>query len=89
MRTSLNEIKQIEDHLFNEVDPQESVLFEARLILNLQFADNVKWQHQTYQLVKQYGRKKLKAELEVVHQQLFTQTEHGSFAQKIRALFSW
>jgi hypothetical protein len=89
MRTSLNEIKQIEDHLFNEVDPQESVLFEARLILNPQFADNVKWQQQTYQLVKQYGRKKLKAELEVVHQQLFTQTEHRSFAQKIRALFSW
>lgn len=87
MRTSLNEIKQIEDHLFNQVDPGEAVLLEARLILNPQFADNVKWQQQTYHLVKQYGRKKLKAELDAVHQQLFTQAVHRSFAQKIRALF--
>lgn len=87
MRTSLNEIKQIEDHLFSEADPQESVLFEVKLILDPHLAGNVKWQQQTYALIKQYGRKAIKAELEAVHQQLFTEHKHRSFAQKIRALF--
>lgn len=88
MRTSLNEIKQIEDHLFNQADPQDSVLFEAKLILDSRLYENVTWQQKTYTLVKQYGRKKLKAELEAVHQQLFTHQEHQSFAQKILALFN-
>jgi len=88
MRTSLNEIKQIEDHLFNQADPQDTVLFEAKLILDSGLQENVTWQQKTYTLVKQYGRKKLKAELEAVHQQLFALKEHRSFAQKIRALFS-
>ena len=87
MRTSLHEIKQAEDYLLNEIDPQDKLLFEARLILSPQLREDVLWQQQTYTLVKQYGRKKLKAELEALHQQLFTQKQHQSFAQKIKSFF--
>jgi hypothetical protein len=38
-------------------------------------------------LVQQYGRKKLKAEIESVHQQLFGEPLHQTFRQKIMHLF--
>lgn len=88
MRTSLIETEQIEAHLLQLSDPGDSLVFEARLLLEPELREKVQWQKETYHLVKLYGRDQLKREIENVHQKLFTQPEHRSFSQKIRQLFS-
>ena len=87
MRTSLNEIKEIDDHVLKLAPPDEALLFEAKLIINPALHEQVMWHRQTLGLVKQYGRNNLKAEIEAVHQKLFSQPEHEGFRQKIMRLF--
>ena len=87
MRTSLNNIKLIDDYLFSKIPQGDKLVFEAKLILNPDLADGLLWQQQTHAIVNQYGRKKLKAEIENVHQQLFNDLEHKSFKQRILSLF--
>ena len=87
MTTSWNETRHIESVIMRTATPGGILLFEAELILDEGLADKVIWQQKTYDLIKQYGRKQLKAEIETVHQQLFTQPEHSSFSLKIRQLF--
>jgi hypothetical protein len=87
MRTSLNETEQIEAHLLKHSEPGDTLVFEARLLLEPELKDKLLWQQRTYTLVQHYGRQQLKQEIEVVYQKLFTQPEHLSFRQKIRKLF--
>ena len=85
MRTSLNEIKQIEAHLLNEQSHEQTLLFEAQLLLDNQLKEKLLWQQKTYALVKLYGRKKLKEELEQVHQQIFN--TQPTFRTRILSFF--
>jgi hypothetical protein len=87
MRTSLINIAQIEAHLLKRQQPGDALLFDARLVLDPDLHDDVAAQHQVYTLVQQYGRRKLKQEIEAAHLQLFTQPEHLSFKQKITRFF--
>jgi hypothetical protein len=88
MMTSWNETKQIEAHLLGTANNGEALLFEAKLMLDNNLADKVIWQQKAYDTIQQFGRRQLKKEIETIHQKLFTQPEHISFAQKIRRLFS-
>lgn len=87
MRTSLNDIQQIEDYLLQYAGKTDRALFEARLILQPALQEDLVWQQKTFEIIKQYGRRRLKAEIETVHQQLFTEPEHHSFCSKIMAMF--
>jgi len=87
MRTSLNNIAQTEAYLLKSANPANSLLFEAKLLLDRDLQTRVSQQQQVYTLVQQYGRKQVKAEIEAVHQQLFNRPEHLSFRQKIARLF--
>ena len=87
MRTSLNEIQQIDDYLLQYAGKADRALFEARLILQPALQENLQWQQKTYDIIKQYSRRRLKAEIESVHQQLFTEPEHISFRRKILGIF--
>jgi hypothetical protein len=87
MRTSLNEIEQIEDHLLQKLNGEEELLFQANLLLNKSFADDFHWQKKSYQLIHTYGRLQLRQEIEKVHQKLFSKPDYRTFRQKIIALF--
>ncbi|WPU96003.1 hypothetical protein SNE25_10780 [Mucilaginibacter sabulilitoris] len=87
MRTSLNNITLIERRLFKKQAPADALLFEAKTLIDKELHANVSAQLQVYSLVNEYGRKQLKQEIEIVHQQLFTQPEHLSFRQKIARIF--
>lgn len=87
MPTSWNDTLQIENYLGKNKSNGDALVFEARLILEPALADKMKWQQQAYTLIKNYGRQQLKQEIELVHEQLFTQKAHTSFSQKIKALF--
>ena len=88
MRTSLNEIQQIDDYLFKYAGEADAILFEASLILEPALHEKMMWQQKVYDLITQYSRRQLKTEIKAVHQKLFSTPEHSSFAQKIRAFFS-
>jgi hypothetical protein len=85
MRTSLIETKQIDDYLFHSADAH---LFEAKLILQPALREKMQWQQRAYEVIQAFGRQQLRAEIEAVHQKLFSEPEHRGFSQRIRALFS-
>lgn len=85
MRTSLNEIKAIEDHLLGHADTGSSLVFQANMILNAGLRDQVHSQHAAYKVVQVYGRKQIRAEIEAVHQALMDRPDN--FMQKIIRLF--
>jgi hypothetical protein len=87
MRTLLNEIKLIDNHLFNQANAGDALLFDAMLILNPALKENVLWQKKTHAIIQQYSRKKLKAEIDSAHQRLFTEPAHKTFRQRIWGLF--
>jgi len=83
----LNEIKLIDEHLFNNGSTENALLFDAMRIINPVLNEQIAWQKHTHKIVQQYGRKQLKAEIEAVHQQLFKEPEHKSFRQRILRFF--
>jgi hypothetical protein len=87
MRTSLNNIKEIDDHVLGLHSPQDGLLFEAKMILDPKLKLDVALHAQTLTLVQQYGRKQLRADIEVVDNQLFTRPEHSNFRQNILRFF--
>jgi len=87
MRTSLNNIKAIEDHLFGFNAPGDSLVFEVRMILNSSLRDEVQQQKDTYDIIRQYSRKQLKAEIAAVQNKLTHEPQHRGFMQKIINLF--
>jgi hypothetical protein len=87
MRTSLNEIKEIDDHLFQSAPSADAFLFEAKMMLDKSMCDKVRQQQEAHLMIQQYGRKKLVAEIAAVHRQLFRDTRPHSFAGKILHLF--
>ena len=88
MRTSLHEIKLIDDHIFNKATIEDKLVFDAMLILDPQLDEKIFWQKRTHAAVKQYARKKLKAEIDSVHRKLFSEPKHQSFRQRILSLFN-
>ncbi|MDR0265732.1 MAG: hypothetical protein LBJ04_21140 [Sphingobacterium sp.] len=87
MMTSWNETQQIEAYIFEIAQPEDVLLFEAKLLLDEELADKVTAQQKTYAAIRQFGRKQLKMEIEAVQQRLFTHPQHNSFSQKIIRLF--
>ncbi len=87
MRTSLNEIEQIEQHLLGQASNEESLLMEAKISLNPDLAQKVSMQQESYALVREYGRKKLRAEIGQVERKLFEYPGFKSFRQRIFDLF--
>lgn len=85
MRTSLTETEQIEAHLLQQTSPGDALVFEARLLLDDELADKLHWQKTAYSIVKLYGRKQLRKEIETAHQTLFNTDK--SFKEKIKKIF--
>lgn len=88
MRTLLNEIKLIDDHIFKQATHEGALLFDAMLIINPGLSEKVMWQKKTHGIVRQYGQKQLKAEIEAVHQQLFNNPMHRNFRERILNWFN-
>ncbi|MBO9675116.1 MAG: hypothetical protein J7577_16835 [Sphingobacteriaceae bacterium] len=87
MKTLLNELRLIEHYLLSDSEDEESFLLEAKMILQPELKEQVYWQHKTYQVVHDYGRKQLKNEIDNIHETLFNTEAHQSFRQKVMRLF--
>ncbi|RYD56037.1 MAG: hypothetical protein EOP56_13970 [Sphingobacteriales bacterium] len=87
MTTSLTETKLLDEYLHNTCDRQDIAVLEVRLMLEPELKQKLHWQQYTHQLVCLYGRKKLRDEIEAVHQKLFTDPDHTGFQKRISAIF--
>lgn len=87
MPTSSTEIREIEAHLSGTYLPEESLLFQAKLMLQPELEDKVQLQQKTYRLLQLYGRQNLRAEISEVQRMLFEEDSYLSFRQKIFRFF--
>jgi len=87
MRTSLNNIKVIDDYLLGNIDPGDKLLFDANMLLNNDLKDDISHQQKTYAIIRQYGRQKIKCEIIAVQQILATAPKYHSFMQRVTNLF--
>ncbi|PBQ32429.1 hypothetical protein CNR22_11825 [Sphingobacteriaceae bacterium] len=85
----MTEIQELENYIQKAQEPEERLLTEARLLLNSDLCTNLQWQKTTYILIQEFGRKKLKAEIELVHQKLFSEKKYTSFKHKILSIFKF
>jgi hypothetical protein len=83
----MSETQQLEHYLLGLCDPEEKLLIDAQLLLHKDLREKIQWQQQTYKLVRDYGRKQLRAEIDAVHHMLFTEKKFESFRQKISSIF--
>lgn len=88
MMTSLNKTLLIEAYLLRAKTSEESILFEARLLLHPELREKTFWQKKTYEFVQAYGRKQLRAEIEAIHNEMLYGPGNESFKTKIFRLFS-
>lgn len=87
MRTSLNELHDIEKYLSGNMKAEDATVFQAKLLTNPLLQTKMRLQSQVYILIREYGRKQLRAEMETVHRRLFQDIEHISFREEIYRLF--
>lgn len=87
MRTSLNNIKAIDDYLLGRMEPDDALLFEVNMLLNSNLVIDVKYQQSTYSIIRKYSRQNIKAEIMAVQETLATAPQYRGFMQQIANLF--
>lgn len=87
MRTSLNNIKEIEQYILGESSTEEKLVFEARLVLDDDLRQEVDAQKTAYHLIRQYGRDALRQEIQRIQVRLFTESQFIAFRKKIENIF--
>jgi hypothetical protein len=87
MKTFASEIRLIENYIQKQLPPADQLFFEARLLLCPELSETLKWQQQVQQLVNLRGRRRLKAQIELVEQKMFTEPAYQTFREKVYRLF--
>ncbi len=87
MRTSLNNIKAIDDYISGNMATGDKLLFEANLILNNDLVNDMQYQQKTYTMIRLYGRQKIKDEIAAVQKTFTTAPQHQNLIQRIAKLF--
>jgi hypothetical protein len=88
MRTSLNNVKETEDFLSGALPSEDTLFFKARLLLDPVTRMNLSFQRKAYGVIRLYGRRKLKAEIETVHENIFSDLIHAVYRREIDQLFN-
>ncbi|AGA77893.1 hypothetical protein [Echinicola vietnamensis] len=87
MRTSLREIRELERFIQGISLPEERLLMEAKMQLDTSMPQKINRQKMAYQLVRDYGREKLREEIRNVEHELFEAPRHQGFRKRIVNLF--
>ena len=87
MRTSLTNVAIIESFLTGMLRAEDRLLFEARLLTDPDLEIQTRLQKKVYELVRLFGRKQLKTELQAIHARLITHPDKGVFQKEIANIF--
>lgn len=87
MRISLNDIAQIEAYLEGKLTPQAGLFFHAKMLISPDLAAKTRFQKRLYDIVRMFGRKQLKKELEEIHHELLNHPEKKAFREELNHPF--
>jgi hypothetical protein len=88
MRTSLNKIEQIENFIEGKMSAGDALVFQAKLLLDSDLRQHLRWQKRTASVINRYGRKKLREEIENIHQDIFNSKSDHFLKNRIKSLFT-
>lgn len=84
MRKVLHEIQVIDQYLHRQLSNPDRLVFEASMLVSPALEQQVRQQRKVYQLVRWFGRKAKKQQLNTLHARLM---EDHQFRDSITALF--
>ena len=87
MKTSLNNMEETEDFLSGRLSADESLHFKLRMLLDPVWRKNVAFQQKTYSIIHAYARKKMKEEIQAVHDKIFSDPHRAAYHQQVWELF--
>jgi len=87
MRTSLNEIQEIERYILGAMGEVEAVAFQEQLRRNPVQRLNLMVQLKVMTVIKMYHRKRLKTQLEEVHERMMNDPLKASWRERLVSLF--
>jgi hypothetical protein len=88
MKTSLTELIGIEKYLSGDLTPEQSLVFNARLLISQPLRKRTFLQKLVHRLVHLYHRRLLKREVEAVHARLFYDPAHADFRGRVMKIFN-
>ena len=83
MKTSMSDVIQTEKFILGELPPDERVLFETRLVLETDLRFNTLYHRLVHRLVAFNHRRKIKRELENIHERLFQDPNKLHFKESV------
>lgn len=87
MRPSLRDIQLLEVYLQGQLPSEEQQALRQRLLLEPELYAQLQRQKRTYHLIRLSGRRRLKRELEEIHQGLFSSADSRNWREKILRFF--
>ena len=72
MKTSLTDIIKTEYYLCGGLSPEESLIFQARLVVDQELRKNTRFHKMVHRITCLYARKRAKSELERLYQRLLS-----------------
>jgi hypothetical protein len=87
MRTLLNNVKTIEDYVFGHMTHEDITLFEAKMLLDNNLADDVVCQKHTYSLIRKHSQERIRSEIKTVQNILAAAPQHAGFMSRMANLF--
>ena len=84
----MNNIREIERYVEGAMEPNETLLFEEKVRRDSLLRLNVAMHEKVLAFIRMYHRKKLRMELEVIHNRLFNDPGKVTFRESVRKIFS-
>lgn len=88
MKTSYTEIIRTEKYLRQEMAADDSLVFQARVLLSSELRANTYFHGLVHRLVLLYHRRQVKAAMETLHSRLFNDPSKTTFREGIVSLFN-
>ena len=88
MKTSLNDLHEIDEYLSGTMPAGESIIFQVKLITDPITRVNVLLQQKVHEILRLYQRKKIRAEIQKTHDRIFSDPDKADFRQRITHLFN-
>ena len=83
----MNNIREIERYIEGTMDRNEAVLFEEKMRSDSLLRLNVSLQEKVLAIIRMYHRKRLKMELEEVHERIFNDPGKVTFKERVMEIF--
>jgi hypothetical protein len=85
--TFWNNIRNTDDFVSGVMNQPEKLLYMAKLLLYPELKRDTAFHAKTHLIIRLYGRKKLKSEIESLHSRIFQDPEKKEFQKQINEIF--